>query len=100
GARRQVVDDGSADDNVAAGNLLEPGHHAQQRALAAARRADEHDELAGADLEVDAVDHLGGPVRLDYVAKRDFGHRGLTTRRWSARVPHRRSGLARTCRAL
>ena len=44
-----------------AGDVLEPGDHAQQRGLAAAGRADQHDELAVGDLDVDAVDDLVAP---------------------------------------
>jgi hypothetical protein len=35
-----------------------PGQHAQQGRLAAARRADQHHELAVGDVEADAVDDL------------------------------------------
>ena len=38
------------------GDLLEPGDHAQQRRLSAARGPDEDDELAVGDIDVDAVD--------------------------------------------
>ena len=57
-ARRQVVDQLAADLNDAAADLLEPGDHAQRRRLAAAGRADQRDEFAVGDLEVDAVHHL------------------------------------------
>ena len=56
--RRHVVDDVAADRDLAAGDLLEPGDHAQRRALAAARRADQHDELLVGDVEVDAAHRL------------------------------------------
>ena len=62
--RRQVVDPLAADDDVAAGDILEPGDHAQQGRLAAARRADEDDELAFRDLEVDALDDFEVAERL------------------------------------
>ena len=42
----------------AAGDALEAGDHAQQRGLAAARRADQHDELAVGDVDADAVQDL------------------------------------------
>jgi hypothetical protein len=42
----------AADGDLAAGDLLQPGHHAQQRGLAAARGADDDDELAVGDLGV------------------------------------------------
>ena len=39
-------------------DLLEPRDHAQKRGLAAARRADEHHELAVLHFQVDALDDL------------------------------------------
>ena len=44
-----------------AGDLLEAGDHAQQRGLAAAGGADQHDELAVRDVEIDAVQHGTAP---------------------------------------
>src|SRR5690606_13811815 len=43
---------------------LEAREHAQRRRLAAARRAEEREELAGRDVEVDTVEHPRGPVAL------------------------------------
>jgi hypothetical protein len=60
----QVVDDLVVDQDLAAGDLLQPGQHAQQRALAAAAGADQHDELAIGDVEADAVDDLDLAVGL------------------------------------
>ena len=37
---------------------FEPGHHAERRGLAAARRPEEDEELAVLDLEVEALHHL------------------------------------------
>ena len=37
---------------------FEPGDHGQQGGLAAARGADQRDELAGLGLDVDALQHL------------------------------------------
>ena len=51
----------AVDQDRAAADLLEPGDHAQQRRLAAARRADQDQELAVGDVEADAVDDLVGP---------------------------------------
>ena len=45
-----------ADHDRALGALLQPGQHPQRGRLAAARRADEHHELAVLDLEVERVD--------------------------------------------
>ena len=66
--RRHLVHALAVDHQVAAGDRLEPGDHAQQGGLAAARRADEHGELARLDGEVDAVDDLDLAVALDDVA--------------------------------
>src|SRR6185503_11910026 len=49
----------AVDVELALGDALEAGDHAQQGRLAAARRADEHAELAGLDLEVDTLEDLG-----------------------------------------
>ncbi len=40
----------------AGGRLLEPGQHAQQRGLAAARAAEQAEQLAAIDLQRDVVD--------------------------------------------
>ncbi len=45
----------TADLQRAVGDVLEAGDETQQRRLAAAGRADEDDELAGLDVEIDAV---------------------------------------------
>ncbi len=52
--RRHVVDDRAVDRDLAVGDVLEAGDHAQGRRLAAARRADQHDEFLVGDVEVDA----------------------------------------------
>jgi hypothetical protein len=56
---RYGVDHPVADLDSAAVWLLQPGDHVQQRGLAAARRAQQHGELAVLDREVDALQHLG-----------------------------------------
>ena len=61
---RHVGDVPVADQDPALGHLLEPGDHAQQRRLAAARRADQHHELPVADVEADRVHRLDA-VRVD-----------------------------------
>ena len=60
--------------DVAGGDVLQPGDHAQQRRLAAAGRADEDDELAVGDLEVDAVHDLDLAERLFHAAKAEARH--------------------------
>src|SRR5581483_3284684 len=76
--RRQLVDDGVADADRALGDLLEPSDHAQRRRLAAARRADEDDELAVVDLEVQIL-YGARAVRVDLsdVLERHPGQEGL-----------------------
>ncbi len=51
----EFVDDPAVDPDLARRDVLEPGDHAQQRALATTRRAHKDDELAVGDFEVDAV---------------------------------------------
>ncbi len=62
--RRDVVDQPPVDVQLAAGDFLESGDHAQQCRLAAAGRSDENDELALGDVEIDAVDHLYRAIGL------------------------------------
>jgi hypothetical protein len=57
-----------AEHHAALGGLDEAVDHLQRRGLAAAGRADEHDDLARGDLERDAVD---GGLRLARVALGD-----------------------------
>ena len=54
-ARAHVVDHLAADLDVALVDLLEAGDGAQQRALAAAGRADQNRELAVGNVEIDAA---------------------------------------------
>ena len=54
--RRHVGDVAVADEDVARVDVLEAREHAQRRGLAAARGADEDEELAVLDLEVEGVD--------------------------------------------
>ena len=59
--RLHVVDRLPVDEDGALGDLLQAGHHAQGRGLAAAGRADQHHELAVRDGQVQRPDR-GGPV--------------------------------------
>jgi hypothetical protein len=96
--RFEPVDDPPADRDLAAADLLQPGDHAQQRALAAARRADDDDELAVVDLGVDAMDDLDGlravAVGLLDLSQRNRTHGVLVVRCGAAR---RRRAISR-CR--
>jgi hypothetical protein len=78
--RRQLVDDLAADHHASLGDRLEPGDHPQSARLAAAARADEDDELAVRDLQVE-IRHGPGPVPVDLrqLLERDLGHPGDRT---------------------
>ena len=76
---RHVVDQLVADIDLARGGFLEAGDHAQGRALAAARRPDQHDELAIGDVDVDPPHRRGLVKGLDDVAKRDLRHLAFLT---------------------
>jgi hypothetical protein len=70
---------------------LEARDHAQQRGLPASGRAEEADELARPDVEVDAVERGEGAEALHHALYADSGiHRGGT--RVSAAATSRRSG--------
>jgi hypothetical protein len=60
-ARFKIVHHAPADGHLALGDFLQPRDHAQDRGLAAARGADEHDELAVRDLEIAPVTAVTPP---------------------------------------
>ena len=72
--RRQIVDHPVADADFARGDVLKAGDHPQQRRFAAARWADQHDELAIADRNIDAVDDGCRAKSLMHVANCDRSH--------------------------
>src|SRR6185312_7931890 len=78
-ARLEIVDHPAVDADFAAVRLLEAGDQAQCRGLAAARRPDEHDELAVLDdaAEVAARELL--PIRLAEIDQLDPRHAYLRT---------------------
>nr|BFF22215.1 hypothetical protein GCM10025732_01800 [Glycomyces mayteni] len=59
GLLEDVAEAAGADLDRAGGGGLEPGREAEHRGLAAAGGADEGDEFAGADLQVDVVERAG-----------------------------------------
>jgi hypothetical protein len=61
----QVGDVTVADPDLAAVDLLEAGEHAQRGGLAASRGADEDEELAVLDVDVELVDGGGGVAGVD-----------------------------------
>ena len=54
---------------------FEARHHPERRGLAAARGAEQDEELAVVDLEVETLDHLDGAERLDEFRERDAHRR-------------------------
>ncbi len=74
-ARREVVDALPADDQVAVGDVLQPGDHPQRRGLPTARRSDQDHELPVGDVEVDRLDRLETVrVALGDLLELDLGH--------------------------
>ena len=70
-----VVDHLAVDAQLALGDVLEPGDHVERRGLPAARGADQDDELAVGDGQVEVVDRQGPVgVALDDVVQDDFSH--------------------------
>ncbi len=61
GGRSHVA---AVDEELAGGGLLQPGDHAQQCGLTAAGRADDDDEFAVGDVEVEFADDLQVAVLL------------------------------------
>jgi hypothetical protein len=70
-----VVHHPVTDDELAVADRLEAGHHPQGGRLAAARGADQDDELAVGDVEVQVVDGVEAVlVDLVDVLQLDVGH--------------------------
>ena len=78
-ARLEIVDDPAVDADLAAVRLLEPGDQAQRRGLAAARRPDEHDELAVLDRAAQIAHRDERAVGLDQIDQLDPRHAYLRT---------------------
>ena len=72
-AGRNAGDVATVQRNAAVVDLDEAGDGAQQRALAAAARAEQHEELALLDLERDVVDDRQRLIPLGDLVERD-GH--------------------------
>ena len=91
-ARAQVIDDLAGDLDGAVAGILEAGDGAQQRALAAARRADQHGELLVGDVEVDAAHGMDAAgVALVQPSDPHICHCGLPpNNRMHCRLPHPR----------
>ncbi|ARX88851.1 hypothetical protein SMD44_08338 [Streptomyces alboflavus] len=79
--RRRVADQLPVDADRAAVQLLQVVDGAQERGLAGAGRADDHGDLTGAHLQVDAAQHLVGAEVL--VDAADVHHHGVRAHRFS-----------------
>ncbi len=79
-ARGKVGHIAVADEHLAIVNVLEPGDTAEQRRLAAAGRAEQHEELAVLHFEADIAERGGLAVGLGEVLDADPRHQ---------RPPHR-----------
>ena len=86
--RMQLVDAPAVDADLARGDRLQPGDGVEQRRLAAAGRADEDEEAALLDREVDALQHVDGAEALLEIV--DFEERHALSP-----SPRRPSGRAR-----
>jgi hypothetical protein len=74
--RRRVIDEFVAEAQFALGHFLEAGDHVERRRLAAARRAEQNDELLVGDRQVEVAD--GGRsagIALVDVLEGDADHR-------------------------
>jgi hypothetical protein len=59
-----MLDLSPAEGNPARRDVLEPGDGAKKRGLAATRRSDQHRELAGRDIQINAPHGMHGAVFL------------------------------------
>src|SRR5262249_21174814 len=73
-ARRQLVDEPAADQEIAARLLLESADDAQECRLAAARGPEQNHEFAVRHLETDAVDRRNDAKLLDDIPCRNRSH--------------------------
>ena len=90
-----VVDDPVADPDRALGRVLEPGDHPQRGGLAAARRAEQHEELPVVDLEREVVDGDDVAEALRHVFEHDPGHERELERRARTAVTDGLAALSR-----
>lgn len=60
--------------------MIEPGQRPQEGALAGAGAAEQGDELAAADVEIDIVDDGALAIAADQAADRDHGLLGQSAR--------------------
>src|SRR5205823_8723333 len=80
---RNIVDALAVDEKIALGHRFQTGDHPKERRFAATRRADEDNELAILQFEIDAMDDGGRAIALDNPTQLERCHRAwpLTSRR-------------------
>src|SRR5690606_7153930 len=84
----------AVDEQIAAGDRLETGNHAQKSGFAAARGTDKDGEIARLDGEVDPMDHLHVAIGFFDLSQLDGGCHGLVSSRSSGIRPAPSSGRA------
>ena len=77
-AGRDVRDVAPVEDDPALGDALQAGEAAQQRGLAAARGAEQRDEVALIDAKVDVVQDRVVAKALDHALEFNVGHLGYS----------------------
>ncbi|MNV73337.1 hypothetical protein D3C71_1664780 [compost metagenome] len=75
---RHVVDDATADGDLAGADVLEPGDHPQKRRLPATGRANQDHELAAAHVQRNIIEHRQATVALAHIPEFNLGH-GLSS---------------------
>ena len=76
--RRHVIHYGAAHQDFAGADVLQACDHAQRRALAAARRPHQNDELLVQDFQIDPPHGGGVVIVLGHLAQRYLGHRSVS----------------------
>jgi hypothetical protein len=71
---RQIIDHAAVDPELAIGDGFKARHHAEQGRLAAARGADQHDEFAIGDFDIDTVDNRHIAIGFVDAFQRDRSH--------------------------
>src|SRR5207253_6389642 len=84
---RSVVHQPVVDIDLAFADLLQPGHHLQQGALAAAGGPEQHKELPIAHVQGDAVHREHAAVALGHLHDLDAGHCCLLGLGYCLRAP-------------
>src|SRR5690349_7935206 len=82
---RHIIDLLTTNENVACGNLLKTGYHAERGAFSAAGRADKHHEFFIGNIKVDLPNGLDFFVGLHNVPQTDISH-GRSSQSYSMKL--------------